>query len=466
MSKKELKNHFNRSTGADSRKFSLSALFEKLSDKHLEVMVRGSLGFFNLRVLGMAAQYIFILLVSHWYGAKVLGIYSISIAALRIAMLVSRVGLDNALVKFVAQYAAEDKWDQVKRIYRIAIRIAIPCGLIASAVLFIMAPVLANDLLKKPDLAITFRLTALFVLPDALMYLNAAGLRGLKRIKEYSFLLNVAQFLFAVIVLAAGKPFLAKNYAPISAYAAGTIAAAVISFWLGARQWRLKKVKPATDGIKMKGLMKVAFPMLLSGSYSLFLAWTGTMVLGFFRPVEEAGVYEVVIKVSALITFTLTSINSIAASQFSETHAVGDMVGFRKVASHSKRLIFWTTFPVGLIIFLFPATIISLFGDSVSSVSGGPLALMIMVFGYLINAVSGPVGTILNMTGHEVVYQNILLVAAVINILLCVLLIPQFGIHGAALASSVSMTTWNLLSVYYVKKKFNVLTLYIPFFNK
>jgi O-antigen/teichoic acid export membrane protein len=465
MSKKEFKSRSNRLIGAASGKFSINALFELLSDKHLEVMVRGSLGFFNLRVLGMAAQYIFILLVSHWYGAKILGIYSISIAALRIAMLVSRMGLDNALVKFVAQYAAEDRWDQVKRIYSMAIRIAVPCGLVASAVLFILAPVLAN-ILKKPDLAITFRLTALFVLPDALMYLNAAGLRGLKRIKEYSFLLNVAQFLFAVIVLAAGKSLLARNYAPITAYAAGTVAAAVISFWFGTRQWRLRKEKSANDGIKAGGLMKVAFPMLLSGSYSLFLAWTGTMVLGFFRPVEEAGVYEVVIKVAALITFTLTAINSIAASQFSETHAVGDMEGFRKVASHSKRLIFWSTFPVGLVIFLFPSAIISLFGNSISSVGSGPLALMIMVFGYLVNAVSGPVGTILNMTGHEVVYQNILLAAAVINILLCVLLIPQFGIYGAAFASSVSMTTWNLLSVYYVKKKFNVLTLYIPFLNK
>lgn len=444
----------------------MNVLFSKLKDKHLEELLRGSIGFFNLRVLGMAAQYIFIILVSRWYGAGVLGIYSISMAALRTAMLVSRVGLDNALVKFIAQYAAEKRWDQVKRIYGMAVRIALPCGLAVSAVLFFLAPWLANDVYNKPALAITLRLMALFVIPDALMYLNAASLRGLKRIKEFSFLLNMAQFFFAVIVLAAGKSFLAESYAPVTAYGIGTAAAVAISFWFGARQWRLRKEKPAKEGIKPGQLMKVAFPMLLSGSYSLFLTWTGTIVLGIFRPVEEAGVYEVVIKVSALITFTLTAINSIAASQFSETHAIGDMVGFRKVASHAKRLIFWSMFPAGLVIFLFPATIIGFFGESIRAVGGGPLALSIMMFGYLVNAVSGPVGTILNMTGHEVVYQNILLVAAVINILLCLLLIPRFGMHGAAAASAVSMTTWNLLSVYYVKKKFNILTLYVPFLNR
>lgn len=444
----------------------MNRLFEKLKDKHLEELLRGSLGFFNLRVMGMAAQYVFILLVSRWYGAGVVGIYSISIASLRITMLLGRVGLDNALVKFIAQYAAEDRWDQVKRVYGLAIRVAVPCGLAVSLILFFISPTLALDLFKKKELAVTLRVIAISVLPAILMHLNAASLRGLKRIKEYSFLLNVAQFLFALLFVFLAKPLLEGGYAPVIAFAVGTGAAAVISFGLGARQWRSKKIKPAKEGIKTGRLMKVAFPMLLSGSYSLFLAWSGIMVLGFFRPSAEVGVYEVVIKISALITFTLTSINSIAASKFSESYASGDMEGFRKVAAHSKRLIFWTTFPVGAAILLFPTPIIGLFGKSILEVGGGPGALSILVVGYFFNAVSGPVGTILNMTGHQVTYQNILLGAAVLNVVLCVVLIPGFGIHGAAIAGAISMTAWNLTSVFYVKKKLNVLTLYIPFLDE
>ncbi len=444
----------------------MNRLFEKLKDKHLEELLRGSLGFFNLRVMGMAVQYVFILLISRWYGAGVIGIYSLSIAALRISMLVGRAGLDNALVKFIAQYAAEERWDLVKRIYTLAIRVAIPCALSVSLALFLLAPTLALDVFKKKELAVTFRIIAASVLPAILMHLNAASLRGLKRIKEYSFLLNMAQFLFALLVVSVFKSFLDGGYAPVTAFALGTGGAVAISFGLGARQWRAKKEKPAKEGIKTGRLMKVAFPMLLSGSYSLFLAWTGTMVLGIFRPVEEVGVYEVVVKVSALITFTLTSINSIAASKFSESYAAGDMDGLRKVAAHSKRLIFWTTFPVGAAILLFPDLIIGLFGKSIQGVGGGPGALSILVLGYFVNAVSGPVGTILNMTRHQVIYQNILLGAAVLNVVLCVVLIPRFGIHGAAAASAVSMTAWNLASVFYVKRKLNVLTLYIPFLNR
>ena len=71
---------------------------------------------------------------------------------------------------------------------------------------------------------------------------------------------------------------------------------------------------------------------------------------------------------------------------------------------------------------------------------------------------SGSVAIILNMTGKEKVFRNIIFVALVINILLNLLLIPKFGIEGAAIASASSLIFWNLYSVYYVYKELGVMT--------
>ena len=65
------------------------------------------------------------------------------------------------------------------------------------------------------------------------------------------------------------------------------------------------------------------------------------------------------------------------------------------------------------------------------------------------------------MTGKEKVYQNILLLVLVINIALNIILIPKFGIEGAAMASASSLLLWNLSSVFYIYKQYHVLT----FFN-
>lgn len=81
----------------------------------------------------------------------------------------------------------------------------------------------------------------------------------------------------------------------------------------------------------------------------------------------------------------------------------------------------------------------------------------------MISAFSGPAGNILQMTGRQVIFMNVLFVGAVINVVLNYFLIPLYGIEGAAFASMTSVIFWNLTMVYFVKKEFGFLTIYNPF---
>jgi O-antigen/teichoic acid export membrane protein len=440
-------------------------LWSKLKDSHLEELVRGALGFFSLRLLGTVCGYVFIYFVSHRYGAEVVGIFAISIAALRIALLYGRMGLDNALVRFIAEYAAKGRKDFVKQVYLRGLGASIPCGLGISLLLYFCAPLLAKEVFDNPALATTLRIIALVILPGTLLHINASTLRGLKRTASYSFLINASQFLLGSLILVLGKSVLEENSAPVIAFAVATVAAALLSFGFGAVPRNVEMVPDKTRGeaIRTRDLMKVAFPMLLTGSYSFFLQWTGTLALGYFRSEVEVGIYDIVVRIAAVQMFTLTSVNSIAASKFSECFSAGDMEGFRKVTRYATRLIFWTTVPIGLVLISFPTSISGFFGEEIK---GGATALVILVVGYFTNAISGPVGNILNMTGHQMVFQKIVLGAAVVNIILNIILIPRFGINGSAVAGTVSMCLWNIISVIYVKKKFNILTLYIPFLTQ
>ncbi len=435
-------------------------------DKHFLELLRGSLDFFGLRLVGMAAGWLFMLAVNRWYGAAVFGIYTLTVTPFRISLLLGRCGLDNALVRFVSQFAAEKRWDKAKQVYLLGIRFALPVGVVVSAVLYFIAPVLAEKAFKEPVLAVTLPIIAIAVIPGILLSLNASVLRGLKRIWQYSLLLNVCQLSFALFFVVAGKLsggwFSDPNLLPVTGFAAGTVAGMLLSFYFGSRPWREHKEKASRE-MRTGELTRVAFPMLLANSYTLFLFWSGTLLLGFFRPAEDVGIYETVLRVGALINFALNAINSIAASKFSESHATGDREAFEKVTAYAKRMIFWTAFPVGFVLLFFHSFILGLFGKTVA---GGATALYIIVAGYFVNAISGPVGTILNMTGHQVIYQNVLLAAGIVNVGLCLVLIPEYGINGAAAATAVSMMLWNLLSVYFVKKKFGILTIYIPFVGR
>ncbi|NIM17400.1 MAG: oligosaccharide flippase family protein, partial [Candidatus Aminicenantes bacterium] len=250
-------------------------LWSKLKDKHLEELVRGALGFFNLRLLGTVCGYVFIYFVSHWYGAEVVGIYAISIAALRIGLLYGRMGLDNALVRFIAEYAAKGRKDFVKQVYLRGLGASIPVSLGISLLLYFCAPLLAKEVFNNPALVTTLRIIALVILPGTLLHINASTLRGLKRTASYSFLINASQFLLGSLILILGKSFLEENSAPVMAFAAATVAAALISFGFGAvpRKGEMVSGETREGAIRTWGLMKVAFPMLLTGSYAFSLQW-------------------------------------------------------------------------------------------------------------------------------------------------------------------------------------------------
>tara|TARA_R100001377_G_scaffold84071_2_gene66829 strand:- start:236 stop:460 length:225 start_codon:yes stop_codon:yes gene_type:complete len=70
----------------------------------------------------------------------------------------------------------------------------------------------------------------------------------------------------------------------------------------------------------------------------------------------------------------------------------------------------------------------------------------------MFNAVCGPVGSILQMTRSQKAFQNILFIALLINISLNLVLVNNYGVNGVAIATSVSLDFWNLVSVIYIRK--------------
>ena len=84
-------------------------------------------------------------------------------------------------------------------------------------------------------------------------------------------------------------------------------------------------------------------------------------------------------------------------------------------------------------------------GIFVSDFTAGYVALLVLLAGQLINAVSGPVGYVMTMTGHQHRAARIIGVCAFVNIVLNAMLIPLFGMSGAASATAITTAMWNLM---------------------
>jgi O-antigen/teichoic acid export membrane protein len=192
----------------------------------------------------------------------------------------------------------------------------------------------------------------------------------------------------------------------------------------------------------------------------LIMGWVDTIMIGIFRDEKSVGIYNVSLKIASIIGIVLVAINSIAAPKFAELYSKNKIKVLQKVITQSSKLIFFVSFPLLLINIVFSVQILSLFGKDFIVAKW---ALITLCCGQFVNIVSGSVGYILQMTGNEIAFQNIILLSIFVNILLNYYLIPQYGINGAAVASAISMSMWNLLSIIYCKKLIGIKSYYVPF---
>ncbi len=435
------------------------------SDIHLKELLKGSSIAFVLRILGIIAGYIFTLLITRGYGAEAMGVFALSFTLLQISSVIGRLGMDTALLRFVAEYSSQGKWDIVKDIYKKAVKLVLPFSIFVSILVFFLSPYIAEFVFKKPHLEPYFKIAAIGIVPFVLLFIHTESLRGLKKIKEYMLLQQAGIFILASILLGfitllinQSTIKLLTNYInqiPISNYIFSVFIISLIAFIIWKKQLNNHqltitnyKLTSTNSSLSYSTILSVSIPMLFSSSLALIMGWTDTIMLGMFRTEEEVGIYNVALRVSMITSITLMAINTIAAPKFAEFWGKKDLEGLAKVAQQSTKLIFWTSFPILLLFLIFPKPILGIFGEEFKA---GTLAFMILTIGQFISSLSGDAGGFLKMTNNQRFLQNLNFFALLFNILLNYILIPIYGIIGAAFATMMALNIAKLIANIYIR---------------
>ena len=438
------------------------------ADTHLKELLKGSSIAFVLRIIGIVAGYIFTLLVARLYGADVLGIFVLSLTLMQIFSVFGKAGMDVTSLRFVAELSSQNKWYTIKDFYKKVILFVIPVSLFVNLLFFLLSPLIATYVFKKPHLSEYFRILSIGYIPFVLLFIHSEAIRGLKKVAQYMFFQRAGIFIFSSVILPVFyllfNGIVPKNVVPILVYLISlfSIFFSAVFLWnmyLKKKLANLKSAEP-NEPLQYRTILSVSIPLLFAGTANLIMNWTDIIMLGMFRTEDEVGIYNVAQKIAMFVSLPLMAINTIAAPKFAEFWGKKDLKGLTKVAKQSTKMIFWFSFPVVLCFLLFPELLMGMFGESFKA---GTLALIFLTLGQFVNAISGSVGYILQMTGNQVYYQNVILIGSIINILMNFVLIPIYGITGAAIASAVSMVYWNVAFGYKVKKILGKWVVYLPF---
>ena len=209
-------------------------------------------------------------------------------------------------------------------------------------------------------------------------------------------------------------------------------------------------VEPGAKAYDIRGWLAVSLPILLVEGFYLLLSYTDVLVLQQFRSSEEVGIYFAVVKTLALVSFIHYAMSATTAHRFAEFNAQGDKERLSAYVAHAIQWTFWPSLAATLVLLAFGKPLLWLFGPQF--VVGYDI-MFIAAIGLVVRAAIGPVERLLNMLGHQHICALAYALAFVMNVVLCVALVPRWGGHGAAAATSISLAFETVLLFVIVRRR-------------
>ncbi len=427
-------------------------------------LLKGSSISFIFKISGMLFSYAAMLFITNKYGAEEWGVFSICFTLLSMVILIPKFGFDNALVRIITALNSTGKSEEIRGVLKKAVTISFLISLIVIILIQVFAEQLIFIVLKEPKIEPYITLISLIIIPTVILAIISATFQALKKTMLFllfqSTLINIIFLLLLILFYFIGlkiKIFETFLYATLVSFLFSTIP------FLRVLRSMSEKNKIISTTYTYKSIASISLPMMLSSSFALLMGWSDILMLSHYNSASDVGIYSSALKLAALSRIFLFSINAIATPKFVEFHSNNNITRLEDTVKKSTKMIFLTTTPILLILIIFSKDILGFFG---SEFTIGYLALTYLCLARFINAISGSVGYIMQMTDQQRTYQNIIIIAFLINLMLNFLLIPKYGFNGAAIASSIAMVFWNITLVIIIKIKLGFWTIYIPFITK
>ncbi len=440
--------------------FKKAVQFLKGDSTAYQNLVRGSAISMALRVIGQGVNYGLVFVITHLFGANGFGAYSLFQAVMQFFTQIARLGYDTLLMRNTAQSQTEQEHQLLKSQYNSALRVTAILSLLLSAILFFASPYLAEYFFKKPHLTFYFQCAAFCLLPLVHINIYASYLKGKKQFRQFNFIQQISLLLFTllfVLVL-----YIISKQARITsvAYLFSCLITLSIAFFWYRKHFRVPAV---AINVSWKSVAYASLTFFVVGMMNYLRNATETIILGYNFSEDYVGIFKASQKISSVISFTLFSTIVAAAPHFATLYKENKQDELRQTVQKTTALLFWTALPVFLVLLLFPDFILQLFGKEFSR---GSMALTLMCAGQFFNTTMGPANNLLLMANR----QKTVLYIAVLNNIICAvsgwLLIPIYGIEGAASVNLLGILFPNIAAISLIKYHFGFFTFSPSMLNK
>lgn len=394
--------------------------------------------------LGKGFSYLFQLSLTYTYGAAAAGIFTLWFTTLHIASFLSRWGLDILVVQLIPKYKNNPKYYQ--SIVKQMVKSVTIFTLVFMAFWYVGYEWFSELLSGSSDLTKSFQLILVILLPMNILFLFAGILRGFGYVFSFSSIQHFSlPFLSFVLLFLAIKIFGYSNtLTPVVAFTIGIGLSSLMAIFLVMKKVTLQKSNSQISD----NIFSIATPFALSNLALFLISWMDTLFIGYYLTPEDVGIFNLILRVSKIISLPMMGINSVIGPQISSAYYSNQFSTLIKNIRYSIITGAGSSAPIFGGILLFQNQILSFFGPEFSE---AVLPFIILAAAHFIHTATGSAGLSLQMMGHAKEFQYILGSAVFLKVILAMILIPSFGVIGATTSILITTvywksTTWFILS--------------------
>lgn len=413
------------------------------------IIAKGASGSFVLMVWYTLWSFGVSVLLARILDTGEFGIYSIAISWSTMIAVFAKLGQDQTVCRYVASYRESGDYAGIRGLIFFSVPLVLTVALLLATGATVILKVFFADLDPATGNALVL---AFWLVPlQAVMTSMGAVSQGYSKVVRA----QIPSLLISPLVFLALLTLITDFYRnPVdpSSVIICTLGSQVVG--LSVLFLLIRSILPS-DFSQVKARFNIrdwvgtALPVTLMGGMYVINMNADIVMLGALANADLAGIYKAATRGADIVMFPSAIISLSLAPIIARLYTAGDMQRLQRGITKTTRVGVALALPVAIVLLLFSDWFLGLFGTEFTAGSG---ALRLLIIAQVITALAGPAGWILVMTGHEKKAAMGLGVSVVLNILLNMLLIPKFGLNGAAAATMLSTLSWNLILVVAVKK--------------
>ena len=395
-------------------------------------------------LIGRGLRYGFNIVIARGLGLEALGLFAFGMVVMKGCGVFARIGLDSATQKYVPIYRSENDAARVSGTVIMGLVVPLLIGGALAMILHLGRGFITQ--LTGTELGSTVQPFILGIPLVATMMVGVNATYGLKETKYSVYIRDFGQSVVALVLMAIGAFVISDLRAVIVGYLISMLVGVGLAAFFLHREGALRfDVRPIFE---YRTILAFSIPLTLADSIQYLVSWTDILLLGIFVSPGPIGQYQAAYQTSVLLVVVLQSANSIFPAMAADLYNADRRERLNRVYTAVTRWVTYLTVLGLAFVILYADDILSIFGTTARAAQ---LALIVLAIGQTLNAMTGPTGFLLIMSGHERLQLANNALVALLNLVLNVVLIQRYGIIGAAAATGLSLASLNLLRLIQVR---------------